>query len=107
MDDEHWFARTLGFDCIDGNGESSTTRAEVLERRVGKPQLVDLPADQWTVDDVCDYVEVMHDIAARPTRGWVHSYAGCGWHPSDYDRVSGQALYRWRINQDSTRQHST
>jgi hypothetical protein len=84
---------------VDGNGDSDTTMSDVLRRWVGKPQLADLPVDQWSEDDLCDYVEVMHDIAARPTRGWFHSYGGCGWHPSDYDRASGQALYRWRINQ--------
>lgn len=98
LEDEHWFARTLGFDCVDGHGESNTTKAEVLKRRVGKPQLVDLSTERWTEDDLCDYVEVMHDIAARPTRGWFHSFGGCGWHPTDYERGSGQALYRWRIN---------
>lgn len=95
---EHWFSRTLGFDCVDGNGDSDTTMADVLERRVGKPHLLALSADQWTEDDLCDYVEVLHDISARPSRGWFHSFSSCGWHPADYDRASGQALYRWRIN---------
>jgi hypothetical protein len=99
MENEHWFARTLGYDCVDGNGEPSTTLEEVLGRRVGKPQLTQLAADQWTEDDLCDYIEVLHDLAARPTTEWFHSYGGCGWHPTRYDRASGQALYRWRINQ--------
>jgi hypothetical protein len=98
LENQHWFARTLGYECIDGNGDSDVTMADVLERRIGKPKLADLPTEQWTEDDLCDYIEVMHDIAARPTRGWFHSYGGCGWHPTDYDRASGQALYRWRIN---------
>ncbi len=60
----HWFARTLGFECVDGHGESNTTLTEALERRVGKPQLVDLSSERWTEDDLCDFVEVLHDISA-------------------------------------------
>lgn len=99
LEEQHWFARVLGFECFDGNGDSDVTLADVLERRVGKRHLASLPTDQWTEDDLCDYVEVQHDIAARPIRGWFHSYSGCGWHPVDYDRASGQALYRQRMNQ--------
>lgn len=99
MEREDWFARTLGYDCVDGNGEANTTLGEVLGRCVGKPQLAGQADEAWTEDDLCDYVEVLHDLAARPTRGWVHSYSGCGWHPTDFDRASGQALYRWRLNQ--------
>lgn len=98
LESEHWFARTLGFECVDGHGESNMTLADVLERRVGKPQLADLASERWSEDDLCDFVEVLHDISARPSRGWHHSYGGCGWHPSAFDRSSGQALYRWRIN---------
>lgn len=99
LENHHWFARTLGFGCVDGHGDSDTSMADVLERRVGKRQLADLPAEQRTADELCDYIEVLHDIAARPSRGWFHSFGGCGWHPADYDRASGQALYRWRLNQ--------
>lgn len=99
LEGQYWFARALGYECFDGNGDSDVTLADVLERRVGRRHLASLPTDQWTEDDLCDYVEVLHDIAARPTRGWFHSYNGCGWHPVDYDRASGQALYRWLMNQ--------
>lgn len=98
LEKQHWFARTLGFECYDGNGDSDVTLADVLEGRIGKRHLATLPTEDWTEDDLCDFIEVMHDIAARPTRGWFHSYSGCGWHPTDYDRASGQSLYRWRLN---------
>lgn len=98
MERQHWFARTLGYECFDGNGDSDVTLADVLERRVGKRHLASLPPEEWTEDDLCDFIEVMHDIAARPDRGWFHSYSGCGWHPTDYDRASGQSLYRWHLN---------
>ncbi len=96
---DHWFAQTLGFDCVDGAGQVDTTLEEELDRRLGKPQLISVDEDLWTEDDLCDFVEVLHDLASRPTRAWYHSYADCGVHPSAFDRASGQGLYRWRINQ--------
>lgn len=96
---EHWFAQTLGFDCVDGAGQADTTLESELDRRLGKPQLINLDEDLWTEDDLCDYVEVLHDLASRPTRTWYHNYADCGVHPSEFHQASGQALYRWWINQ--------
>ena len=96
---ELWFAQTLGFECVDGNGEADTTLALEMDRRLGKPHLTDLGDNHWSEDDLCDFIEVLHDLAARPTRTWYHSYGDCGDHPIDFHRTSGQALYRWKINQ--------
>lgn len=100
---QNWFARTLGYECVDDfgdrDGDGDVTLADVLERRVGKPHLADLPTERWTEDDLCDFIEVLHDIAARPTRETFHSWNECGWHPMEFDRAFGQALYRWRMNQ--------
>ena len=109
--EEHYFAEEIGFDCLDDHGDFGRSPAEQLRERVGKPELwVDdltdwergdhfsLEASSWTDDDLCDFIEVFHDLAARPTRGWVHDFNGCGWHPIAYSRQAGQALYRWRVN---------
>ncbi|MHB1535204.1 MAG: hypothetical protein ACYC1D_11485 [Acidimicrobiales bacterium] len=99
LDRDHYFADAVGFDCCDGNGESDSSPEQELERRVGKPHLWTADPDGWTEADLCDFIEVFHDLAARPTKGWYHSYSGCGWHPTKFSRKSGQALYRWRTNQ--------
>lgn len=96
---EHFFAEVLGFYCVDDNGETDSTAEVELERRVGKPHLDSADPESWTEDDLCDYIEVFHDLAARPTKGWYHAYSGCGWHPTQFSRKSGQALYRWRVNE--------
>jgi hypothetical protein len=95
---EHLFARELGYDCVDGNGESDSSPALELETRVGKPDLWMKPDKEWTEDDLCDVIEVFHDLAARPVRGWFHSFSGCGFHPERFHVKSGQELYRWRVN---------
>jgi hypothetical protein len=98
LDAQHFFARTLGFECVDAMGEVSTNITEEFEWRVGKSSLLHTRDDDWTPDDLYDFVEVYHDLAARPTTGSYHSYGGCGLHPSAFHVASGQALFRWRIN---------
>jgi len=98
LDDEHWFAMTLGFECVDDHSEPETTIEDELDRRIGKPDLPIRTEDDWSEDDLCDFVEVYHDLAARPTRGSIHTWDGCGLHPRHYSQSSGQRIYRWRIN---------
>ncbi|WP_420621945.1 hypothetical protein [Candidatus Poriferisodalis sp.] len=109
--DQHYFASGIGFACVDGNGDFGKSPTEHLKERVGKPQLwVDdaaeweddhpwaIPPEDWSVDDLCDFVEVFHDLAARPTYGWQHDFNDCGWHPSRFSKSAGQALYQYRMN---------
>ncbi len=107
---EQFFAEVLGFDCVDdsgGYGDFRSTPEHEFERRVGKPDLWAAQDAALSVDDLCDLIEVFHDLAARPTRGWVHFHGECGWvhhyggggfHPTRFDQRSGQALFRWRMN---------
>ena len=96
--DAHYFAETLGYECVDVHDESEGSPVRELERRVGKPRLW-LSVEAWTESDLCDFIEVFHDLAARPTRGWFHQHNGCGWHPEAFSQRSGRAVYRWRMNQ--------
>jgi hypothetical protein len=99
LDREHYFSEAIGFDCVDARDGAHSSHEQELETRVGKPQLWSARPEDWSEADLCDFIEVFHDLAARPTRGWFHSYAGCGWHPTQFSRKSGQSLYRWRINE--------
>lgn len=98
FEDGGYFAESIGYDCVDGNGDTASSPQEELAQRVGKPHLWTAAPDEWEEADLFDFIEVMHDLAARPTSGYYHSYANCGWHPSRFSRRSGQRLYRWRIN---------
>ena len=104
FDQQHFFSETVGFECIDGYGDSESSPATELSERVGKPDLWMGTVAEWSEDDLCDFIEVFHDLAARPTCETYHSFGGCGWHPASYARRSGQALYRWQMNEllDST-----
>lgn len=99
MRGEHWFAEHLGFDCVDGHGEAAMSLSDELDVRVGKGYLPSEDDERWTLDDLCDFVEVLHDLSSLPISGWTHSYSNCGFHPDAFSRSSGQALYRWKVNQ--------
>ena len=98
LQEAHFLAEVLGFECVDGIGESNSSPEDELERRVGKPHLWSAEPESWSEPDLCDFLEVFHDLAARPTKRWFHQHAGCGWHPEEFSQGSGQALYRSRIN---------
>lgn len=93
-----FFAEIIGYDCIDGAGDAESSLPQELARRVGKPHLSAAAPDEWDDADLFDFIEVMHDLAARPTLGYYHSYSNCGWHPVRFSRRSGQRLYRWMVN---------
>ncbi len=95
---ENFFARTLGYDCVDSNGSSDTSPEEELDKRLGKRGLWAAKDNEYSLDDLCDLIEVFHDLAARPTRDYYHSFSDCGYHPRAFNVTSGQALYRWRVN---------
>ena len=97
--DAHYFAETFGYECVDVYDESEGSPVRELERRVGNPHLWSAESGAWTESDLCDFIEVFHDLAARPTRRWFHPHNGCGWHPEAFSQRSGQAVYRGRMNQ--------
>lgn len=95
----HYFTRTLGYSCVNDFDEERSSPETELDRRVSKPNLWSQEPELWTESDLCDFVEVFHDLASWPTMGWYHGDYDCGWHPDGYSDRIGQTLYRWRMNQ--------
>ena len=95
---EFYFARTLGYSCVDDTDDERSSPEQELDRRVSKPHLWSQESESWTEVDLCDFIEVFHDLAAWPTMGWYHDFNDCGWHPQGFSDRLGQALYRWRMN---------
>ncbi|MBL7495120.1 hypothetical protein I6A84_34720 [Frankia sp. CNm7] len=93
-----YFEKAFDKDCVDD--PAVVDPAQLLERALGVPGLWPLVPKRLAEDlDVfCDVVEVLHDLVARPRARWMHSYAGCGWHHSDFSLEAGRVLYRWQVN---------
>lgn len=106
LDEDCYFNQVFGEQCMEISLPSGPTPAGILSSTVGKPHLWSDEFDGWTEADLCDFIEVFHDQAARPTRRWFHASGEmiCGWHVDSFSKRSGQAIYRWRMNQllDST-----
>ncbi len=104
---DHYFSQQFGYACIDGDVAGATSTTQELQIRVGKGQLLDAPSQDWTTDDLCDFIEIHHDLCSRPTSGAYHSFGECGWHPHTYAVAPGQSVYRWRLNRllDATGLH--
>ncbi len=101
-----YFDQVFEVQCIELSLPPGPTPEDILASCVGKPHLWSAEFNEWTEADLCDFIEAFHDQAARPKRRWFHAFAGtvCGWHVESFSKRSGQAIYRWRMNQllDST-----
>lgn len=98
LDGKGYFEKRFGKDCVDDPRGNVPSRA--FERAIGLADAWPLTATTLSneLDMFCDVVEVLHDLAARPTNRTYHSYSQCGWHHSDFSIESGREIYRWRVN---------
>lgn len=94
----HYFTKAFGYKCVDDIDDERSSPQEELDRRINKPHLWSQDPELWSESDLCDFVEVFHDLASWPTIGSYHDRFDCGWHPEGYSDRIGRALYRWRMN---------
>jgi hypothetical protein len=96
---QRYFTKFIGYDCYDDAEALVSSMPEQFDRRVGKGELWTADPQSWTEDDLCDFIEVLHDLVARPTREWYHNWNGCGLHPKAWSIPAGRRLYTWSVNQ--------
>ncbi|MEE2522624.1 hypothetical protein V1639_10670 [Pseudarthrobacter sp. J75] len=101
MSSKGYFPKILPKICEDDNWtEPMDVTREI--RRATK-QAVDWPLspmDAKHLPDVTVYslVEYFNDQAQRPRKSEWHNWNNCGFDYSDFNRESGGAVYRWRVN---------
>lgn len=98
--DKGYLDRFAGEACSDSDNDRDARISKLLPEAAGadEPWPIDvatLPDDQ---ERLFTLIEVFHDLVARPrTRTWHdfdHDYC---WY-DDFDERTGQALYRWKVN---------
>lgn len=102
-----YFDDAFGSTCVDADGDPGAQG----QRKLSQLLMLDLPMwplqrdgaptgveQGWSEEDLCDVVEALHDLIARPRRRSWHDY-GEEWDYSDSSRASGQAVYRWKVNE--------
>lgn len=86
-----YFLRTIMRDGIWPYWESVITFSD------GFNHVEDARWTLWDLDTLCDVIEVLHDLVAKPVSGRLHSYADCGWHYDKFDVSEGQLEFRREI----------
>ncbi|WP_416956514.1 hypothetical protein [Streptomyces sp. Agncl-13] len=92
-----YLVESFGHYCVDDHDDLPDA-SEVIERRLGSPDLWPLAPQTWDEDTFYGLVEVFHDLISRPRRRHFHSYGGCGWHHAEFHNGPARILYRWRVN---------
>ncbi len=85
--------------CVDDQDPPDPDPAAELETRLGLPGLWPLAPEKWDEATFYGLIEVYHDLVARPRVRHLHSYAGCGWHYSQFSVTAGREVYRWKVNE--------
>ncbi len=98
LDELGYFEKRFGTDCVDD--PSPIEPSAVIEHEIGVGGLWPLRAGRLSedLDLLCDVVEVLHDLVARPVERRYHNYGECGWHHSNFSIETGRTIYRWRVN---------
>jgi hypothetical protein len=98
LDNRAYFEKRTGKDCVDDPQEIDL--GALLEKELGETSLWPFSVDRLAEDEglFFDVVEAIHDLVSRPRNRSMHSYAGCGWHHSDFESTSARKIYRWHVN---------
>ncbi|MET4003927.1 hypothetical protein ABIB48_002665 [Arthrobacter sp. UYCu511] len=96
-----YFPKILPKECQD-NDQSDSIDVSKEIRRATKLK-VDWPLTSEAASLLPDVVvftliEYFHDHAQRPRAAVWHNWDNCGYDYSQYNRESGEAVYRWRVN---------
>jgi hypothetical protein len=98
FEDKGYLVEVFGEECVD-DGSELPDASEVVDRRLGIPDLWPLTPGTWDEDTFYGLIEVFHDLVSRPRMRRYHSYSGCGWHHSEFHNGPARVLYRWKVNQ--------
>jgi hypothetical protein len=103
FDDEGYFQEDLGYHCVDSGFVSGARDYDpegvlVLELRKSNLCPIRSRLDDYSEDDLFDVIEFLYDHCSKPIDRTWHSWNDCGWHCSTFDRESGRAEYREKMN---------
>ncbi|WP_299952614.1 hypothetical protein [uncultured Modestobacter sp.] len=108
LEDVGYFEDAFGSQCSDARDDDPAREGQ---RRLTTALQCDAPLwplglygkatgieSDWDEDLFFDVVEALHDHVARPRRRYWHDHHR-EFDYGDYSRRSGQAVYRWRVNE--------
>lgn len=107
LDGAGYFDQATGGECA-GSDNLPGYHASVLRQKIARGagidvawplrELAGIDDEQLLADDAFfTLIEVLHDLVARPRSRWWHDYDE-HFNYGSFDQLSGEAIYRWRIN---------
>jgi hypothetical protein len=98
-----YLQESFGHECVDTGFQAGTSGTDLkgeITLTLNKPHLWPFPSSigTWSEDDLFDVVEFVYDNLSKPTQRHFHSWDGCGWHATEFDRELGTREYRERVN---------
>jgi len=103
LEDACYFQEAFGMWCVDEGdipGSLGSDREIAVFIALQKPDLwpIDKHFSDYSEDDIFDLIEFLFDHISKPIDGTYHSWNNCGWHYTVFDKASGQAELREKIN---------
>ncbi|MFG3172921.1 hypothetical protein [Streptomyces sp. NPDC048200] len=92
-----YLVHEFGQECVDDPNELPDA-SELIDRRLGIPNLWPLTPEAWDQDTFFGLIEVFHDLVSRPRTRYFHNWDNCGWHHSDFHTGPARILYRGKVN---------
>ncbi|WP_318653734.1 hypothetical protein [Streptomyces sp. VITNK9] len=96
--DNGYLVEVFGEECVDDPNDLPDA-SQVIDRRLGIPDLWPLAPETWDEDTFFGLIEVFHDLVSRPRTRRFHSWNMCGWHHSEFHNGPARILYRGKVNQ--------
>uniref|UniRef100_UPI002F3E2E39 hypothetical protein n=1 Tax=Streptomyces violaceoruber TaxID=1935 RepID=UPI002F3E2E39 len=96
--DNGYLAEVFGEECVDDPNDLPDA-SQVIDRRLGIPNLWPLAPETWDEDTFFGLIEVFHDLVSRPRARRFHSWNMCGWHHSEFHNGPARILYRGKVNE--------
>lgn len=102
MEEHGYFPLILPRRCIDDSSEEGeVATANQISRAIhfNVPWPI-APEDMSIMPRPIQFslIEYFHDQAQRPRTADFHSFGRCGWHYANFNRESGGAVYRFKVN---------
>lgn len=95
-----YFPEVLPKHCPDNAQSWEADPSEAISRAIQVEVTWPLDESYLSLPDDVFYsvIEYFHDQARRPRTRSTHDFGECGFDYHDHDRLSGEAVYRWRVN---------
>ena len=103
LSENGYFQQSFGYYCVDSRDVPGSLGSDVngiIMLELHKDNLWPILGKclEYSEDDLFDVIEFLYDNVSKPTDGYLHSYGGCGYHYSAFNREDGQTEFRTRIN---------